>query len=697
MHEQEEVHCLKTPIPSISGLRKARAFFHDLPSRSFSATGQRVSFVTRENVERSFMFLREGHQLDRTELQHVQTLLNRCPRSDNILDVLDDNGWNILQRVIICNQPQVVSMLISRGCDLNNGLCSFPLHLACKLGHAQIVQMLLDNGAKADIARRVCYPVSHHLKPSTPGKPAKFQCRIAMRVPAPPLAYAIPSDRHEVLRVLLTHRSSKDVVKKDFLLHEACKFRAKRCLKLLVEMLPEQVNVRDRKGFTPLQHALRGPRNRECAVILLESNAHFDLEIFETEHGTLLHEMYVSDDLSHLLRLTELMLEKGPADLATKVTKGDGDTLLNKLLKHFGSATPRDREQYVEEVKRCIVLLIEHGCDPNSVNKKGESALHSLLAHHSGRPLFYMRDRFGVAPVYLLTLLENMLPLMKELLERGASANLMAPPNVVSPLYYLMRVVCAMSPQLLGATYGQIKCCISVLCQHGADPNLINAFGDNAITLLLSSLSRWLYHACDDPNRLEVLLNFTRDALSLFLSYGLDPQMVLRKNLKQFVIIFNSTILDSNFISHLNQLFRHVIRAGGNPNLINLIELHHSTPSFATRKYTVSYYLARGLYIHARYHNDTAFEILDVFRNTLCQKHLAMCIEGICSSLDEEFEQGTRNTEIQRRVREHSERPRSLKQLCRVSVCCAINWKIEKYASNLPLPPSLCSYIYNLD
>jgi len=53
------------------------------------------------------------------------------------------------------------------------------------------------------------------------------------------------------------------------------------------------VNVRDRKGFTPLQHALRGPRNRECAVILLESGAQFDVDIFETDYGTLLHEMYV--------------------------------------------------------------------------------------------------------------------------------------------------------------------------------------------------------------------------------------------------------------------------------------------------------------------------------------------------------------------------------------------------------------------
>ena len=74
------------------------------------------------------------------------------------------------------------------------------------------------------------------------------------------------------------------------------------------------------------------------------------------ETGTLLHEIYVSADTSHLLRLTELMLEKGPEDLAMMVTKGGGDTLLNKLLKHYGSATPRERDQYVMEVRGGLLV-----------------------------------------------------------------------------------------------------------------------------------------------------------------------------------------------------------------------------------------------------------------------------------------------------------------------------------------------------
>lgn len=677
----------------MSRFQKAKAFFYELPSRSCSTPpSPKTMDITKENTERIFQLLKDGC-LEREDLQFIQTLLGRIPRGENLQDVVGDKGWNLLQKAVICNQPQVVSMLIARNFDLNLGACSLPLHLACKLGHAQIVQMLLDSGAKADLSRGLCYPVPHYMKPGN-GKPPKFRCR-RIRIPATPLGYAIPNDRDEVVRMLLTHRNSRDIVKKDLLLHEACKYRAKRCLKLLVDLLPDQVNTRDKKGLTPLQHALHGPKNRESAIILLESNAQFAADIFETEYGTLLHELYVSDDSSYLLQLTQLMLQKGPPDLAVSISKTDGDTLLHKLLKHFGSTTPRDKEQYVNEVQECMILLMKHRCDPNQPNKKGETALHALLSHHSGRPLFYIRDRFGVGPAYLSSLLGYMQMLMQVLLANKSDPNLMLPPNVVSPLYYLMRVVCAMSPHLLSATAPQVKACLQVLLAYGCNPNAINAFGDNSMTLLLGSLSRWLYHTTDDSNKLEVLLSFTKEVLFLFLSHGLDPRNVLRKNLKQFVIIFNSTILDNAFITHLNDLLRCVIRAGGNPNLININELHSGVGvphSYAT-KYTVGYYLARGLYIHAQYHNDSAFQILEVFRNTLAQSLLSKCVEGICANLMEEFEQGVHSEFIQRQVRSLSDHPRTLKQLCRIQIYQAINWQIRSKCDLLPLPLALITYL----
>ena len=99
-----------------------------------------------------------------------------------------------------------------------------------------------------------------------------------------------------------------------------------------------------------------------------------------------------------------------------------------------------------------------------------------------------------------------------------------------------------------------------MLCRYGADPNVINAFGDNAITLLLSSLSRWLYHASDDPNRLDVLLRFTDDMLRLFLAHGLDARVVLRKNLKQV------TTSATTVLQHFVQVSLHRLAGTGKIN-----------------------------------------------------------------------------------------------------------------------------------
>lgn len=252
--------------------------------------------------------------------------------------------------------------------------------------------------------------------------------------------------------------------------------------------------------------------------------------------------------------------------------------------------------------------------------------------------------------------------------------------------------------------YAQVKACISVLCHHGANPNVINAFGDNTMTLLLGSLSRWLYHATDDETRLETLLTFTEETLRLFLAHGLNPQLVLRKNLKQFVIIFNSKIFDTAFIRHLNQLLWIVVRAGGDPNMIQLSELHaglggatSGEPQMYATKYTVGYYLARGLYIHARYENFAAFEILNVFHNTLNQRLLGSCMAGVCANLDEEFERGVHNTLIQARLKAMSATPRSLRQLCRITIYVAVQWKLDRHCHELPLPNTLITYLLNVE
>ncbi|CAD5126471.1 unnamed protein product [Dimorphilus gyrociliatus] len=574
-------------------------------------------------------------------------------------------------------------MLLSHGCDLNSGVCSLPLHLACKLGYSNIVQLLLDAGARPDIPKGLCHGVPHYIKTCSPDKPPKFLCN-RIRNPATALSYAILSDQPEVVQVLLDNSAHMNT---ELLLHEACRFRAKPCVELLISMFPEQVNRRDKKGFAPLHYALRGPKGRDCAITLLETVKNISPDSFLCEQGTLLHELYVSEDSTSFLRLTQLMLAKGPKDLAYRPTPVDGDTPLHKLLKYFGGNHPRNRQQYVDEVIGCVRLLLKHNANPNAPNNRGESALHALLTHHTGRPLFHLRDRFGVGPKYLRTVLENVGILMQILLDGGALPNQKHAPNFVSPLYYLTRIICSMSPNLLKNTADQVKNCLKIICKRGADVNVINANEDNVVTLLMSSLSRWLHQTADDEHKMHFLLSITHDILELLLEHGLDPEVVLRKNLKQFIIIFNVTALHEHFITYLNRLLRCIIRLGGNPNLIKFCDNSRSL-SYSTS--CLLYYFARGFYIHSRYDNRFAFHILDVFENTLTQPNLYECVNGICANLELEF---TSAYEIKRKIMEICSRPRTLKQLVRICIYQSLGWQLQRKCPQLNLPPYLTEYL----
>lgn len=151
------------------------------------------SDLTRENCARIINEIK-SQPLDLPTLQRIQTLLDRCTKGDNVLDIVDDKALNALQKAIIHNQVQVVQMLVNKHVDINAGECTLPLHLACKLGHANVVKVLLSAGARVDISCRLCYPV-FHAKSVNPAQ--KQPC--AVQIPKmSPLGQALANDRDEV-------------------------------------------------------------------------------------------------------------------------------------------------------------------------------------------------------------------------------------------------------------------------------------------------------------------------------------------------------------------------------------------------------------------------------------------------------------------------------------------------------------------
>ena len=55
-------------------------------------------------------------------------------RSENILQIHNEDGYNLLQRVVGLNNVEMIRWCITRNIDINRGACSLPLHIACLKG-----------------------------------------------------------------------------------------------------------------------------------------------------------------------------------------------------------------------------------------------------------------------------------------------------------------------------------------------------------------------------------------------------------------------------------------------------------------------------------------------------------------------------------------------------------------------------------
>ena len=57
-----------------------------------------------------------------------------CWQGENILQVHNEEGYNLLQKCVGINNLDMVRWILSRNLDVNRGVCSLPLHIACLKG-----------------------------------------------------------------------------------------------------------------------------------------------------------------------------------------------------------------------------------------------------------------------------------------------------------------------------------------------------------------------------------------------------------------------------------------------------------------------------------------------------------------------------------------------------------------------------------
>ena len=106
-------------------------FFQSGHALLSSSHNRNVSEQTRRNIRIIFDALCANPKVG---AQRLDGLLCSIPRSENILQIHNEDGYNLLQICVGLNNLELIRWCLSRNIDINRGACSLPLHIACLKG-----------------------------------------------------------------------------------------------------------------------------------------------------------------------------------------------------------------------------------------------------------------------------------------------------------------------------------------------------------------------------------------------------------------------------------------------------------------------------------------------------------------------------------------------------------------------------------
>ena len=668
-----------------------------------------VTESTRTSAKRIFDYLSQDGELLMANIEVMKKLIDESPKTDsrNIFCVVNWDGFTLLQRAVIGNHMAVVKLLIKKGCDVNAGICSMPLHLACKMGHVHVAQLLLTYGARADIECTACYPEEHKLKTY----PDQIYC-LAYQPVFTPVMYTLCGDHEQVLRLLLHHENSRQMVKTDFLLHEACKLGAKECVRYLLQRYAEQMFLENADGKTPLQISLI--TGAEIATFLMDNGAVLNDTVFLTEYGSTLHELYKKKTTLGLAKATKFALEHGFRS-HINVRDQEGNTALYILLRHVGRTVKSNiQPDYDQELEQCIKLLLHHGANPNIANHVGESALHGVLADNAARQLYV--SRHGQVR-RLKPILQEICKVVDILLVNGADPTHRASPSFVSPLYYAIRIFQSLQPDMFVVVKTALKQLLILLCQENCSVNLADSIGLTPFVLLTHTAYKWISLRCSttsttNSNFSKTILPFIGDMLHHFLKRGLDANAQLSywtrrmeeaiesTYFKEIILFLNLKVEDDPlFFDNIRMLLTKLMQRGGDPNLLTFTPIYgtpYTTMSEAPNA-SVTYLLTKALFLQPESNLLPILEIILLFHKTLVQHKCTEFVESILHFVNTDFKSLSLCDGAEKALKALATTPRSLKDLSRIAIIGNLEWRLTKRVPRLPLPKVLQHYCINLD
>lgn len=332
----------------------------------------------------------EGNITSKKVCDEVKTLNFQ----EDVLNVKDEMyGLNLLQHAIIVNNKEVLELLISNVTIPAQVGCNSSSHMAAFVGNKEILTCLLEE-RPFDLYKKagLCYPelhepVSYYRKMGFMFQET-YKCEIEKLLP---IEWAMTNDHLECVIEMLTMMKEMGGRKYNLakFLHFAASRGAEKCLAYFVKLCPDKINHVSKTGDVPLLEAVVW--GRHCAKVLIDNGA--DVNRVAVNGDTALHRLYRNDidGIFAIYDTTKYLLTTGIEQLINTINL-KGETALHLLVTHVSyiggnyfhvehRQVPRWQMQpdYQEQVIQTIKLLLRFNADPHIHDSLQLQPLNKLL------------------------------------------------------------------------------------------------------------------------------------------------------------------------------------------------------------------------------------------------------------------------------------------------------------------------------
>lgn len=655
---------------------------------------------------------------------------------EDILSIKDEMyGLNLLQHGIIVNNKDIVELLISNIQILPKVECNSATHMAAFLGHVEILKSLVEE-RPFDMYKKagLCYPALH--EPVSYYRKMGFMFQEKYRCEEDkllPVEWAMVGDHIDCVKEIVCRM--EEMGGRGFnlvnFLHFAASRGAVQCLEYFLKRCPDKIDHVNKTGDVPLLEAVVW--GRQCVKVLIDNGA--DVNKVAENGDTALHRLYRNDidGIFAIFDTTKYLLTTGIEQLINTINL-KGETALHLVVTHVSyiggnyyhpeqRSTPRWQMQpdYQEQVIQTIKLLLSFNADPHIYDSLQLQPLNKLLhvtmkASRRHEVLECVQSCINSKYVYRNDF-GSLARAVEVLIENGAEVNTQCAIGHTPLILLIQTLQNTEVPDLVQQGDSILKAC-ELLLKNGAKCNYISEDKKTCCSLLAELAKKILKRPAgrniveqdkDLKKRYSELVN---DILVMFLKYGLNPNYKTTKKsphlsggsgngLIEFVRLTVYARNGDDF-GLVHTWLRTLLQWGADPDIESYpsdpIICHSQSSIFLKKQSTqaMNHYIHEIKELQAIFEHGHAEELLLLFYKTMDHKVLHDCL-STASFMARFHPMGATGKTFLSLLNELADNPRSLKQMCRVSIYKAVGRKLTTSVDQLPLPKAMKQYLLDIE